>query len=91
MHALLIFKKEFQIDLEHHFEQAHVCTLIQPNLMFPDIDKQDLTRCQCKERTFPLKILIFASFSAICPFHIHDQYILCHILRVCVCMILLVL
>jgi len=76
--VLAVLDKELQIDFEHRLQKPHICALIQPNLVLPDIHNQNLTRRQRKKRTLPLKILVFTALAAIRTFHIHNQDVFRH-------------
>jgi hypothetical protein len=78
VYALAVFDKELQIDLEHRLEQAHVRALVQSNLVFPDIDNQDLARRKRKQGALALKVLVLSALPAICALDIHDQDVLRH-------------
>lgn len=49
--------------------------------MFPDVDDEDLTRRERKQRTLALKILILASLAAISSLHVHNQDVIRHTRR----------
>lgn len=73
MYSLLVLQEELQVHLEHSLQETHIRTLIQANLVLPNIDNQDLTRCQGKEGALSFKVLIFASFAAIGALDVHNQ------------------
>lgn len=70
---LLVFQKELQVDFKHCLEQTHVRSLVQTNLVLPDVDNQDLACRKGKQGTLSLKILVLASFAAVGTFNVHDQ------------------
>lgn len=72
-YSLFVLQKELQVHLEDSLQQTHVCALVQANLMLPDVDNQNLTRCQGKEGTLSLKVLVFASLAAIGTLDVHNQ------------------
>lgn len=46
--------------------------------MFPDVDNQHFAGCQRKQGTLPLKVLVFASLTAVGAFYVHDEDVLGH-------------
>lgn len=68
-----------QVDLEDGLEQTHVGTLVQTDLVFPDVDNQDLAGSQCEQSTLALKVLVLSTFAAIGTFNVHDQDVVCHL------------
>lgn len=78
---LVPFQEQLEVDLENNLQQTHVCTLIQTDLMFPDVDNQDLASGQGKQSALAFKVLILPSFSTVSALDIHDQDIVCHALR----------
>lgn len=74
----LVLEEQLQVDLKDRLQQSHIRTLVQPNLMLPNIHQQHLTRRQRKQRTLPLKVLILASLSSIGTFDIHHHDIVGH-------------
>lgn len=76
--ALLVFEEQLQIHLKYCLQQTHVGTLVQTDLMFPDVDDQHLACREGEQGAFPFKVLILASFPAVCPFHVHDKDIIRH-------------
>lgn len=70
-----------QVDFEHGLQQPHVGSLIQPHLVFPDVDNENLTRRKRKERTLALEVLILASLATVSSLHVHDQDVISHALR----------
>lgn len=77
-YALAVFDKQLQVDFEDGLQQTHVRTLVQPDLVLPDVDDEDLTRRKRKKSTLALEVLILASLSSIRAFHVHDQNVLRH-------------
>src|SRR4051812_12250489 len=41
---LPVLQEQLQVDLKHSLEQAHVCALVQTNLVLPDVDNQNFAR-----------------------------------------------
>jgi hypothetical protein len=78
VYALAVLDEQLKVDLEHCLQQAHVGTLVQADLVFPDVDDQDLTGRKRKQGTLALKILVFSSLSSVCALDVHDQDVLCH-------------
>lgn len=70
---LLVLEEQLQVDLEHRLEQPHVCTLVQADLVLPDVHNQDLARREGKQRALPLKILVLAALAAVGALDVHDQ------------------
>lgn len=52
--------------------------------MLPDIYNQHLAGSQGKQSALPLEVLVFPSFSTISTLHIHDQYVVRHVLGICI-------
>lgn len=77
--ALLILEKQLQIHFEDSLEQAHVGTLVQTNLVFPDVDNENLAGRKGKERALALKVLVLATLSPIGALDVHDENILGHL------------
>lgn len=67
-----------QIDFKHRLEKTHVGTLVQANLVFPDVDNKDFTGGEGKESALSLEILVFATLSSIRALYIHDKNIVGH-------------
>jgi hypothetical protein len=80
-YILLVLQEQLQVDLKDSLQQSHVGSLVQSNLMFPDVDNEDLTRCKRKERTLALEVLILASLAPVGSLHVHDQDVIRHALR----------
>ena len=78
MYALAVFDKELQIDLKDRLEQTHVRALVQSNLVFPDIDNQDLARRKSKQGALALKVLVLSALPPVCALDVHDQDVLGH-------------
>ena len=78
-HVLPVLQEELQINLEDGLQESHVGTLIQADLMLPDIDDEDLAGGQGKQRALPFKVLIFAAFPTIRTLHVHHQDVLGHL------------
>jgi hypothetical protein len=38
--------EQTEIDLEHGLEKAHISTLVETNLMLPQVDDKDFRRCK---------------------------------------------
>lgn len=73
-----VFDKQLKIDFKHGLEQAHIGTLVQSDLVFPDVDNQDFAGRKRKERAFALKVLVLAALTSVCALDIHDQDVLGH-------------
>lgn len=67
-----------QVHLKDGLEQAHVGTLVQPNLVLPNIHNEDLTRRKGKKCTLALEILVLTSLTTIGTFHIHHEDVVRH-------------
>jgi hypothetical protein len=63
--VLAVFDEELQVDFEDGLEQAHVGTLVQSDLVFPDVDDEDLARGKRKEGALAFKVLVLSSLSAV--------------------------
>jgi hypothetical protein len=77
--VLAVFDEELQIDFEDGLEQAHVGTLVQSDLVFPDVDDEDLARGKRKEGALAFKVLVLSSLSAVGTLDIHNQDIFRHV------------
>lgn len=77
-YLLGVLDKELQVDLEHSLEQAHIRTLVQADLMLPDIDDQDLARRQSEQGALALKVLVLAALATVGTLNIHDQNVFRH-------------
>lgn len=75
---LLVLEEDLQVDFENGLEETHVGTLIQTNLVLPDIDDQNLAGSQRKQGTFALKVLVLTALSTICTLNVHDEDVLRH-------------
>ena len=84
---LLVLEEELQVDLENGLEKTHVGTLVQTNLVLPDVDDQNLTGGQRKEGTFALKVLVLTTLSTVCTLDVHDEDVLRH-WGACACLLL---
>jgi hypothetical protein len=49
--VLVVLEEQLQVDLEDGLEQTHVGTLVQTDLVFPDVDNQDLAGGQREQGT----------------------------------------
>ena len=78
VYTLGVLDEQLQVDLEHGLEQPHVCTLVQADLVLPDVDNQYLARRQRKQSAFALEVLVFSALTTVCALDIHDQYVLGH-------------
>lgn len=76
--VLSVFNEELQVDLEDGLEEAHVCALVQADLMLPNVDNQNLTGGQSEEGTLALKVLVFAALAAVGSLNVHDEDVLGH-------------
>lgn len=76
---LFIFQKQLQVDFKHCLEQAHVGSLVQANLVFPDVDQENFTSSQGKKGTLSLEILVFSTLSAVGTLDVHDENVICHL------------
>jgi hypothetical protein len=90
-----VLQKESQIYLKHSLEKSHVCSLVQTNLVLPNVHNlrksvlgrdtgtrityQDLTRRQREKRALTLKVLVFTTLTAIGTFHVHNEDVLAHV------------
>jgi hypothetical protein len=79
MLVLVVLEEQLQVDLEDGLEQAHVGTLVQTNLVFPDVDNQDLAGGQSEQGTLALKVLVLSTLAAVGTLDIHDQDVVCHL------------
>jgi hypothetical protein len=79
MFVLVVLEEQLQVDLEDGLEQAHVGTLVQTDLVFPDVDNQDLAGGQGEQGTLALKVLVLSTFAAVGTLDIHDQDVVCHL------------
>lgn len=77
-HVLAVLDKQLQVDLEDGLQQTHVGTLVQPYLMLPDVDYQDLAGCQGEQGALPLEVLILAPFAAVGTLDVHDEDVVGH-------------
>jgi hypothetical protein len=77
--VLVVLEEQLQVDLEDGLEQTHVGTLVQTDLVFPDVDNQDLAGGQCEQGTLALKVLVLSTFAAVGTLDIHDQDVVCHL------------
>jgi hypothetical protein len=75
---LLVLKKQLHVDFENRLEQAHVCALVQADLVLPDVDEQDFAGGQCKKRALALKVLVFAALATVGALDVHDQDVVGH-------------
>ena len=75
---LPILQEQLQVDLKHGLEQAHVCALVQADLVLPDVDDQNLARGQSKERALALKVLVLAALATVGALDVHDQDVVGH-------------
>lgn len=75
---LFIFQKQLQVDFKHRLEQAHVGSLVQANLVFPDVDQENLTSSEGKQGALSLEILVLSTFSAVGTLDIHNENVICH-------------
>lgn len=76
---LFIFEEQLQVDFKNRLEEAHICALIQADLVFPDVDNEDLTSRESEESAFALKVLVFTTLTTIGAFHIHDEDVVGHL------------
>lgn len=76
--SLAVLDKELQVDFKNGLEQAHVGALVQSDLVFPDVDDEDLARGQGEKSTLALKVLVLASLSAVGTLDVHDENVLGH-------------
>lgn len=76
---LLVLEEELQVDLKNGLEKTHVGALVQTNLVFPDVDNQDLAGGQRKESTLALEILVLTALSTIGTLNVHDEDIVGHL------------
>lgn len=79
MFVLVVLEEELQVDLEDGLEQTHVGTLVQTDLVFPNVDNQDLAGGQSKQGTLAFKVLVFSTFAAVGTLDIHDENVVCHL------------
>lgn len=91
MHVLVILHEQLQVDLKDGLQQPHVGALVQPHLVLPDVDNEDLTSRKREESTLALKVLILATLAAISAFHVHNQDVIRHALARALLALLLVL
>jgi hypothetical protein len=77
--VLVVLEEQLQVDLEDGLEQTHVGTLVQTDLVFPDVDNQDLAGGQREQGTLALKVLVLSTFAAVGTLDIHDQDVVCHL------------
>jgi hypothetical protein len=78
VYALAVLDEQLQVDLEHRLQQAHVCALVQADLVLPDVDDQDLAGGQRKQRALALKVLVLSALASVSALDIHDQDVLRH-------------
>ena len=55
--VLRLLPEEAEIDLENGLQQAHVGTLVQTDLVLPQVNQKDFGRCQREESRFSFEIL----------------------------------
>jgi hypothetical protein len=79
MFVLVVLEEQLQVDLEDGLEQTHVGTLVQTDLVFPDVDNQDLAGGQGEQSTLALKVLVLSTFAAIGTLDVHDENVVCHL------------
>lgn len=75
---LLVLEEQLQVDLKNGLEKTHVGTLVQTDLVLPDIDDQNFAGSQRKEGTFALKVLVLTALAAVCTLNVHDEDVLRH-------------
>lgn len=80
-YILPILQEQLQVDLKHSLQQSHVGSLVQSNLVLPNIDDENLACRERKERTLALKVLILTSLAAVGSLHVHNQDVIRHALR----------
>lgn len=79
MIVLVVLEEQLQVDLEDSLEQTHVGTLVQTDLVFPDVDNQNLTGGQGEQGTLALKVLVLSTLAAVSALDVHDQNVVCHL------------
>jgi hypothetical protein len=53
--------EQTEVDLEDRLEQAHVGTLVESDLVLPDVDEQNLRASQGKKGRLALKVLFHSA------------------------------
>lgn len=76
---LLVLEEELQVDLEDSLEQSHVGSLVQADLVLPDVDDQDLAGSQGEQGALALKVLVLAALSAVGALDVHDEDVIGHL------------
>jgi hypothetical protein len=77
---LPVLQEELQVNLKHRLKKPHIGSLVQPDLVLPDVDDQYLASGQCEEGALALKILVFAALATVGALNIHYQYVIRHLL-----------
>jgi len=67
-----------QVDLKDSLEKTHIRTLVQTDLVFPNVHHQDLAGGKGEKRALSFEVLILPSFTTIGAFHVHDKDIVGH-------------
>lgn len=76
---LLVLEEELQVDLEDGLEQAHVGTLVQTDLVLPDVEDQDLACGERKEGALALKVLVLTALATVGTLDVHDEDVVGHL------------
>lgn len=77
---LLVLEEELEVDFKDGLQEPHVGTLVQTDLVLPDVDEQDLAGGEGKEGALSLKVLVLAALTTVGTLDVHDEDVVGHLL-----------